>query len=142
MAPLHPAEGERNAIIGYDGQYRASASLILEGLLNAQLDWVRIADPEAGRVDDLQIGSQGRVDAYQVKWSQYPQLFNFNELVGDNSSTGGLIAQLAQGWTTLRSINPNSRVVVHLITNESPSAHGQIPLGEPSAEATPFCRIY
>ena len=29
MAPLHPAEGERNAIIGYDGQYRASASLIL-----------------------------------------------------------------------------------------------------------------
>ena len=69
MAPLHPAEGERNAIVGYDGQYRVSASLILEGLLNAQLDWVRIADPEAGQVDDLQIGSQGRVDAYQVKWS-------------------------------------------------------------------------
>ena len=130
MAPLQPAEGERNAIVGYDGQYRVSASLILDGLLNAQLDWVRIADPEAGRVDDLQIGSQGRVDAYQVKWSQFPQLFSFNELVGGKGSSGGLIAQLAQGWTTLKHKNPNKRIVVHLITSNLPSTHAQVPLGE------------
>ena len=130
MAPLQPAEGERNAIVGYDAQYRVSASLILNGLLSAQLDWIRIADPEAGRVDDLQIGSPGRVDAYQVKWSQFPQLFSFNELVGGKKSSEGLIAQLAQGWTTLRHKNPNKRIVVHLITSNLPSTHAQVPLGE------------
>jgi hypothetical protein len=29
------------------------------------LEWVRLADPEAGRLDDFQIGTPDRVDAVQ-----------------------------------------------------------------------------
>ncbi|MGB9133454.1 MAG: hypothetical protein WCB90_12740, partial [Methanosarcina sp.] len=63
-----PAEGERAAICGYNSQYRISASLILLRLQERNLDWIRIADLEGGRLDDFQIGNNYRVDAYQIKW--------------------------------------------------------------------------
>ena len=75
-----PAEGERRAIGGYYPQYRISASLILRSLRDGSLQWIRIADPEAGRIDDFQIGRQSRVDAFQMKWSRYPANFTFNDL--------------------------------------------------------------
>jgi hypothetical protein len=53
---LPPAEGERRAAVGYGGQYHVSASLIYRSLRDKTLQWIRIADPEAQRVDDLQIG--------------------------------------------------------------------------------------
>ena len=40
-----------------------------------------MADPEAGRVDDLQIGAGGLLDAFQVKWSRFPQTFTFDAFV-------------------------------------------------------------
>src|SRR5215813_293998 len=75
-----PAEGERRAMSGYYPQYHISASLILRSLREENLQWIRIADPQAGRVDDLQIGSQSRIDAFQVKWGQYQELFTYREL--------------------------------------------------------------
>lgn len=54
--PLPPAMGERRAIGGYHPQYRVAAGLIIRALRNGALEWIRVADPEAGRVDDLQIG--------------------------------------------------------------------------------------
>src|SRR4029453_3579175 len=75
-----PAEGERRAIGGYYPQYRIAASLILRSLREESLQWIRIADPQAGRVDDLQIGGQARIDAFQVKWSQYQGLFKYRDL--------------------------------------------------------------
>ena len=118
---LAPAEGERRAISGYYPQYRYSASLILCGLREDRLEWVRLADPKAERVDDFQLGSQGRVDAYQVKWSQFGGLFTFNDLTAGRDEDSKLIAQLAQGWSALRKQHPRRRVVVHLITNQTPS---------------------
>ncbi len=67
MTTLPPAEGERRAVSGYAGQFRISAALILRAVRKDALSWVRVADPEAGRLDDLQIGSPGRVEAFQVK---------------------------------------------------------------------------
>lgn len=65
-----PGEGERNAARGYVAQYRAAASLILPHLRSGTLAWIRIADSQAGRADDPQIGTESRVDTYQVDWSE------------------------------------------------------------------------
>lgn len=69
--PLPPAMGERRAIGGYHPQYRVAAGLILRAFRDGTLESVRVADPEAGRVDDLQIATRGRLDAYQIKWSRH-----------------------------------------------------------------------
>jgi hypothetical protein len=126
-----PAEGERRAIAGYYPQYRLSASIILQGLRDDTLQWIRIADPEAGRVDDFQLGTQARVDAYQVKWSQYGGTVSFHDLATPSGDKPSLINQLAQGWTNLRRSYSNRRVVVHLVTNQSPSVSDGPPIGEP-----------
>ena len=61
--PLPPAMGERRAIGGYHPQYRVAAGLIIRALRNGALEWIRVTDPEAGRVDDLQIGARDVLDA-------------------------------------------------------------------------------
>ena len=107
--------------------------LILQKLRQENLEWIRVADPLAGRVDDLQIGSPGRVDAYQVKTSQYGGLFTFRDLTVAHGSKPGLMAQLGQGWLELKDAYPLSNVVVHLVTNQSASnsSQAQIPIGDP-----------
>lgn len=128
--PVAPAEGERRAISGYYPQYLVSASFIYRALREQKLNWIRLADPEAGRVDDLQIGSQSRVDAFQVKWSQYGGNFSFHDLI---ASGGGpsIIAQLADGWSRLQRLHPGQRIVVHLINNRIPSVSDRPPVGDP-----------
>ncbi|NLI98290.1 hypothetical protein GX441_06480 [bacterium] len=113
-----PAEGERHAAIGFSNQYRVSTSKILEELRT--FDSIRVNDPDAGRVDDLQIVSDNRIDAYQVKWSEYPKPFTFRELV-KTGKRPSLIKQLADGQRQLRELNPTKRIVVHLVTNNYPS---------------------
>ena len=132
-----PAEGERRAIIGYWGQYRMAALLILQSLREDWLESIRLADPKAERVDDLLIFSQGRVDAYQIKWSQYGGSFTFNNLVRPSDRTPSLIDQLASGWRSLGETYPNRRVVVHLITNETPSTSPNTALPVGSISPTP-----
>jgi hypothetical protein len=113
-----PAEGERRAASGYRGQYRAAAFLILKNL-PYQLEWIRVADPEAGRVDDIQIASAGRVDAYQIKWSRYPRSFSLGDLI--SGSAPSLISQLADGWLRLKERHPTGSTVVHLLTSDPAS---------------------
>lgn len=118
----NPAEGERAAICGYNSQYHISASLILRSLQERNLQWIRIADLKGGRLDDFQIGSGHRVDAYQIKWSEYPDNFTFNDLTSKSEKKPSLILQLAEGWKELLKKYPDSRIVVHLVTNKVPSA--------------------
>ena len=133
LTTVAPGEGERRAIGGYHAQYRASASLILRDLRHGRLQWIRVADPQAGRVDDLQIGSPGRVDAYQVKSAQYGRPFTFGELSAPQSGAPALVQQLAQGWLTLRQRYPQSRVVVHLVTNQmASSGRARFPTSDPT----------
>lgn len=127
---LAPAEGERRAIGGYYPQYLISALFIYRVLREQKLNWVRIADPEAGRVDDLQIGSQSRIDAFQIKWSQYGGNFSFNDLITSGSGPS-IIAQLADGWSRLQRLHPGQRIVVHLINNQMPSVSDRPPVSDP-----------
>ena len=132
MPTVAPGEGERRAIGGYHAQYLTSASLILRDLRHGHLQWIRVADPKAGRVDDLLIGSPGRVDAYQVKSAQHGRPLTFRDLTFPQSGAPSLIQQLAQGWLTLKQRYGHSRVVVHLVTNQiASSGNAALPIGDP-----------
>lgn len=118
-----PAAGERRAAVGYSAEYLVKAELILDELLRGGLQWIRIADPTAGSVDDIIIGTDGRVDAYQIKWGQHPRAFAFHNLIGATHGSPNLLAQLADGWKECRRQHTFSRVVVHLLTNRYPSTN-------------------
>lgn len=119
-------------MIGYSAQYRIAAELIYDALLTGKLEWIALADPDVGRVDDIQVATPGRVDAYQVKWGGQPEAFSFKDLVQGNGDpcdqgSSGLLGQLAGGWRRLTANHPERRVVVHLVTRNFPAPNAQIP---------------
>jgi hypothetical protein len=57
-----------------------------------------------------------------MKWSRYGGPITFRELTDKD----GLIGQLGDGWKRLRDLYPKARVVVHLITNQTPSVNDRI----------------
>lgn len=127
MSNRPSAIGERAAIIGYSVQYRIAAELIYSALVTEELEWIALADPDAGRVDDIQVATLGRLDAYQVKWGEQIGSLSFNDLIsgkGDTAlaSSKGLIGQLAGGWHKLKQTHPNRRVVVHLVVRDIASS--------------------
>jgi hypothetical protein len=134
-----PAWGERDAITGYYPQYRISAARVISALREDTLQWIAVADPKAGRVDDFQIGSNQRVDGFQFKWKRYGGAFKFSDLTSSTDSKPSLVEQLADGWTRLKALHPGQRIVVHLVTNQHPSTStSQIPKADPPAEPAHF----
>ncbi|WP_417784410.1 ATP-binding protein [Terasakiella pusilla] len=130
---INPADGERRAVRGLNAQYRIAAKLIYQALLSGNMEWIRVADPNAGRVDDIQIATRGRLDAYQVKWNDFPDTFTFNNLTSASSDGNpSLIEQLADGWKRLNEIHPSRYIHVHLSTGDTPSSSnsGVMPFGE------------
>ena len=126
--PTNPADGERRAMAGYVPQYTLAAALVLKALAQRRLEWIRVADPEAGRVDDFQLGTHNRVDAFQIKWSTYPGTITWSGLTRSDDDKPSLIRQLADGWQRLRVQRPCCRVVVHLVTNDFPSRNDDLPI--------------
>ncbi len=143
MASVHstaPAEGERRVVDGYMGQYRIASFIILRH--SRELEWIRIPDPEAGRVDDFQIGTTNRVDGFQVKWSRYAGSISFKDLIRASNAMPSLIAQLARGWDHLRENHPGRRIVVHLITNDMPSVRDRPPVQGRPPKPDHFAAFY
>ncbi len=116
-----PASGERAAITGYEQQYRASAGMILRALQRRELEWVRVADMTAGRVDDLQLATPGRLDAYQFKFGTWPGSLTLNQLLKPDKSAPPLLRSLAAGWRERAANFPDRNVIVHLSSNDIPS---------------------
>ncbi|MGY0713288.1 hypothetical protein [Azospirillum argentinense] len=128
MSSNAPSQGERNAARGLSAQYRVAADLIYARLLEGTLEWIRVADPEAGRVDDIQIATPSRIDAYQVKWSEFSENITFAALRAEEIADGkvkkpNLVKQLADGWRAISTLHPGSEVHVHLTTNWVPSTN-------------------
>jgi hypothetical protein len=126
------ASGERAAIVGYSAQYRIAAEQIYTALLAGQLEWIALADTSAGRVDDIQVATPDKIDAYQIKWGEQVSSLSFNDLAsgeGDpsDSDSHGLIGQLAGGWCRLKASNPGRRVVVHLVSRDIGAPKANIP---------------
>lgn len=131
-------EGERIAASGYYPQYQVSANIILEALQENDVEWIKIADPEAGEVDDLQIARNARIDAYQIKWNQYRGSITFNGLVTSSNDSKPLIKQLAEGWATLQKKHPSRRVIVHLLTSSIPSTSPGAKLPKHNTPPSPY----
>lgn len=118
-----PGEGERRALRGYVPQLKVAAARILEAFERGTLLAVALADPEAGRVDDLQLltgnGSELRLDAFQVKWSGNANPLadaELRQLIVDSVAGRRL---LADAWAErpTRGNLPIGRYVVHIHTN-------------------------
>lgn len=121
-----PGEGERAAIGGYHYQYALSAEVIVKHLHTHGFDRIYIADPDAKKLDDFQVESSGRLDAYQFKYSGHAGNITFNGLTSASKGEPSLIKQLAEGWLHIKSTKGVRRVVVHLVTNDIPSVHDSI----------------
>lgn len=122
-----PAMGERRAISGYKVQYEIGAVKIHQAIRQKTLQSIRIADPNAGRVDDFQLQTSSQIDAFQIKWSAYPGLLTLNNLVtSQKKGSPCLINQLADGWKKLKTRYPEKKIIVHLITCDHPSSKGKI----------------
>lgn len=119
-----PARGERANLVGIYPQYRAAALLLLDALSKGQFEEARLADPKAGRVDDWQILTTGRLDAYQFKWSKYQDMITLNSLVQAKKGEEPILQSLASGWLNRKAAYGNRQIVVHLATNSvaSPNA--------------------
>lgn len=125
-----PADGERRAVRGFSNQYLVAAELIYESLRHNALEWIRVADPEAGRVDDIQIATPARLDAYQIKWSRFEERISFNDLVSSTGSgpdaSPSPMQQLADGWRRLRTMHPGRTARVHFLTRSTASSADRI----------------
>lgn len=115
---MDPAEGERRAAIGFAGQYGLAARIVCDHL--SALEWIHLADPDAGIADDFQFKAGATRHALQVKWAQYPESFTWSELTSTAASRDALLAGLARAWTAIRT-TWDGPLVVHLCTNGQPS---------------------
>lgn len=132
---VEPSKGEVAALVGFGGQFELAARIVLAKL--ATLEWIRVADPNAGVADDFQFQSGGRRHALQVKWSQVPGSFTWSDLTtGEKAQKGrpakpGLFTQLATAWQRLRTTTAGP-LTIYLCSNDIASnsvAGSQTPLG-------------
>lgn len=124
---INAGDGERIAQLGYVPQYKIAAKLIYEALQDGTLEWVKMADPEAGQLDDIQIATHGQLHAYQVKWAEFRVEFSFADFVRQGASKSGetkhsLFEQLAYGWQSFTNRYPDRAVSVYLIHKHFPSS--------------------
>jgi len=107
-----PGEGERRAQRGYGRQYAASAPLVFAGLMADELAWVGVADRNAGILDDLVLGLNGRVVGHQFKSSQLPQSFTIEGLL---LGADDLLRKIAASWRLLYAEFKRDEIEIRLI---------------------------
>ncbi|WP_412542986.1 ATP-binding protein [Longispora sp. K20-0274] len=93
------SDGERVAVEGFGGQYLIAAQRVR--LLAEDLVEVRVADPEAGAVDDFAACTEDAVHALQVKWPMFPGTITLNDLCAVGKNGRSHVGDLADGWTRL-----------------------------------------
>lgn len=117
--PLTPAAGEQAALRGFDWQYDHIARLVYDSLRTGDLISLRLTDPAAGRVDDLVLVRNHRMDAYQFKTGDDSVTFSKVTKGQKGSIATSLIRSLADAWRDLGG--SDRHVHVHYFT-ESPSS--------------------
>ena len=115
--------GERRARWGYGYQDKVATERILTFLRkdlrdgSTAFEGVRLADLEAGRVDDFVLVWKESVEGNSIKWANNPNGFAWGELIG----ASGLLQDLASGWNRLRSRWNGRTITVRLHTNRPSS---------------------
>lgn len=122
-----PSDGDRIDLGGKLPQFDEFAWLAYKELTYNNLDWIRIADPKALKLDDILYSTKTEIHAYQVKWSnqEKPPSFSYKEFFE-------LFPEFSQGWDELKKVHSteNKRVIVHLLTNRPLSKHYSIKVGK------------
>lgn len=116
------ASGERAAIGGYLPQFDEFAWFVYLNLINNKLEWIRVADPKAEKLDDIQYSTYSELHAYQVKWTIADANISF-------ANFSELIPLIASSWKNLKTNNPSKKVIPHLITNKPLSSHDNLKNG-------------
>jgi thymidylate kinase len=119
------ALGERGALIGYMAQFGEFARFVYRELVSGRLVWLRLADPDAGKLDDIQYATQTTVHAYQVKWTGSDDIISFTDFKK-------LLPGLHKSWHQLRDkyAPEGKRVLGHLLTNRAFSVNDSITVGD------------
>lgn len=126
-----PAMGERHARWGYGYQDKVATERILNLLRedlrdgNIIFEGVRLADLDAGRVDDFVLVWEKKVEGNSIKWSGKATPLNWGEFIGAN----GLLKELADGYQRLKDRWSSKAVSVRLQSNRPPSSekhHAQL----------------
>lgn len=107
------ARGERAAIGGYLPQFDAFAKFAYNELVNKNLEWIKVADPNAEKLDDIQYGTLTELHAYQVKWTiadDKISFLNFKQL----------LPLITGSWKKIKeqSTSKQKKVIPHLLTNK------------------------
>ncbi|MFN4233866.1 MAG: ATP-binding protein [Bacteroidia bacterium] len=113
------ASGERAAIGGYLPQFDEFAWFVYLNLINNKLEWIRVADPKAEKLDDIQYATHSELHAYQVKWTIADANISFANFTE-------LITLITSSWKSLKINNPSKKVIPHLITNKPVSSHDSL----------------
>lgn len=117
------ASGERAAIGGYLPQFDEFASFVYKNLVNKQLEWIKVADPRAEKLDDIQYSTSKEIHAYQVKWTIADATISYKNFCD-------LVPNLVTSWKEIKAANPSKIVIPHLITNKTISQHDSIKKGK------------
>ncbi len=120
---MAPADGDRLDIGGKLPQFKAFAYFVYRHLSAGDLDWIRIADVYADKLDDIQFATKSEIHAYQMKWSnqENPPAFsylNFKEL----------LFEMIKGWKNLITFHANEGkfLHIHMITNRQASVNDDV----------------
>lgn len=115
--------GERRARWGYGYQDKVATERILQILKDdlkagdAVFEGVRLADVQAGRVDDFVLVWGKQVEGNSIKWSGDAVQMNWGDLIG----ASGLIKELSDGYQSLKQQWPDRGIAVRLQSNRPPS---------------------
>ncbi|MEM8520653.1 NACHT domain-containing protein [Flavobacterium sp. PL12] len=116
------ASGERAAMGGYLPQFDEFAWFVYLNLVNQKLEWIRIADPKAEKLDDIQYSTYSEIHAYQVKWTIADANISYANFID-------LLPLICSSWKKLKNVNPSKKIIPHLITNKATSAHDSLKNG-------------
>ncbi|GLU55197.1 hypothetical protein Dfri01_46580 [Dyadobacter frigoris] len=120
---LQKNPGEVAALAGYFFQYEIFATEIYNHLLENRLVWVEFASSAAGKLDDVLLGTEDKVIAYQIKQIASSN-FSYRELM--HSDTESIFQGLFKGWKSFKTKFPTKKIDARFITTQNVSAHDQI----------------
>ncbi|MBJ2173628.1 AAA-like domain-containing protein [Aureibaculum sp. A20] len=115
--------GEVAAISGYYKQYEIFATKIYDYLLNDEIEWVELASSEVGKLDDVLIGLENKIIAYQVK-NISSSKFSYSSFIF--SETESILEGSFKGWLKIKTQYPNHILEAKIVTTQSPSEDDRI----------------
>lgn len=141
MSPT-AASGERRAMVGYYNQFDYAARVVLRHLRH--LEWIRVADPEAGAADDFQLRANGRRIALQVKWSDVDPVVQWGDFTQAPKGGVSVMGKLASAWARMTR-EDHSPLSIYLVASGRPSANAvrtSALLAATTSETKSFAKFY